>query len=74
MAFRSCYGLRERKILEVRRILYSLEKNDNTTDGLDVAVRLYLKMSADSFPISDIERQVANQVNEMTTYCNKMEI
>lgn len=62
LAFRSCYGLRERKILEVRRILYSLEKNDTTTDGLDDSIRIYLKMSADNFPISEIERQVANQV------------
>ncbi|CAO1426453.1 unnamed protein product [Diamesa hyperborea] len=62
LAFRSCYGLKERKILEVRRILYSLEKHDTSTDGLDDSVRLYLKMSADNFPISEIERQVANQV------------
>lgn len=62
LAFRTCFGLRERKVLEVRRLLHGLEKNDEPIQCLDRAVRQYLKDTSDSFPMGDVERQVANQV------------
>lgn len=63
LAFRSCHGLRERKLSDVRRILgVSVESNDETTMNLDKAVKQQLKDTAETFPMGDIERQVANQV------------
>ncbi|XP_055594654.1 uncharacterized protein LOC129745527 [Uranotaenia lowii] len=62
LAFRACHGLKERKVLEVRRTLYSLDTNDDATAALDRAVRQNLKETADRFPMGDVERQVANQV------------
>lgn len=62
LAFRACHGLRERKLTETRRILYSEESGDETTFNLDRAVRTHLKDTSDNFPLGEIERQVANQV------------
>lgn len=68
LAFRSCHALRERKLSDVRRILgvaHGVESNDETTLNLDKAVKQHLKESAETFPMGDVERQVANQVNAM---------
>ncbi|EDS35945.1 conserved hypothetical protein [Culex quinquefasciatus] len=62
LAFRACHGLKERKVLEVRRTLHVLDANDDATAALDRAVRQNLKETADRFPMGDVERQVANQV------------
>nr|XP_029729680.1 uncharacterized protein LOC109415420 [Aedes albopictus] len=62
LAFRACHGLKERKVLEVRRTLHVLDANDDATAALDRAVRQNLKDTADRFPMGDVERQVANQV------------
>lgn len=65
LAFRSCHALRERKLSDVRRILgvaHGVESNDETTLNLDKAVKQHLKESAETFPMGDVERQVANQV------------
>uniref|UniRef100_A0A182M7M0 Mitochondria-eating protein n=2 Tax=Myzomyia TaxID=59140 RepID=A0A182M7M0_9DIPT len=62
LAFRACHGLKERKVLEVRRTLFVLDANDESTAALDRAVRQQLKETADRFPMGDVERQVANQV------------
>ncbi|XP_040175537.1 uncharacterized protein LOC120908522 isoform X1 [Anopheles arabiensis] len=62
LAFRACHGLKERKVLEVRRTLFVLDANDDSTATLDRAVRQQLKETADRFPMGDVERQVANQV------------
>lgn len=64
LAFRACHGLKERKVLEVRRTLHVLDANDDATAALDRAVRQNLKDTADRFPMGDVERQVANQVSE----------
>lgn len=63
LAFRACHGLKERKVLEVRRTLHVLDANDDATAALDRAVRQNLKETADRFPMGDVERQVANQVS-----------
>lgn len=62
LAFRACHGLRERKLADVRRTLYSEESGDETTFNLDRAVRAHLKDTSEMFPLGEIERQVANQV------------
>lgn len=63
LAFRSCHALRERKLSDVRRILGApVESNDETTMNLDKAVKQHLKDMAETFPMGDVERQVANQV------------
>lgn len=63
LAFRSCHGLRERKLSDVRRALgITIESNDETTTNLDKAVKQHLKDTAETFPMGDVERQVANQV------------
>lgn len=69
LAFRSCHGLRERKLSDVRRALgITIESNDETTTNLDKAVKQHLKDTAETFPMGDVERQVANQVFFFTTY------
>lgn len=62
LAFRACHALRERKLSEVRRILGAIENTDETTVNLDKAVKQHLKDTAETFPMGDVERQVANQV------------
>lgn len=67
LAFRSCHALRERKLSDVRRTLGvgpGVESSDETTLNLDKAVKQHLKESAETFPMGDVERQVANQVCE----------
>ena len=49
--------------MEVRRLLHGLDKTDESTNGLDISVRQYLKDSSETFPMGDVERQVANQVS-----------
>lgn len=63
LAFRSCHALRERKLSDVRRLVGAgVESNDEATLNLDKAVKQHLKDTAETFPMGDIERQVANQV------------
>uniref|UniRef100_A0A1B0CUS3 Mitochondria-eating protein n=1 Tax=Lutzomyia longipalpis TaxID=7200 RepID=A0A1B0CUS3_LUTLO len=69
LAFRSCQGLRERKVAEVRRVLGPTgcdgESSGNTKVSvlnLEKAVRQYLQDTADSVPLGDIEKQVSNQI------------
>ncbi|XP_067619757.1 uncharacterized protein [Eurosta solidaginis] len=63
LSFRLCHGMRERKVLEVRRILNCpLDASSETTLSLDRSVRTYLNETVESFPLGDIERSVFNQV------------
>lgn len=41
----------------------AVESNDETTMNLDKAVKQHLKDTSETFPMGDVERQVANQVN-----------
>lgn len=59
MAFRACHALRDRKVAEVRRILGA---TGGSTLKIDLAVQQHLRETVETFPIADIERQVANQV------------
>lgn len=68
LAFRACHALRERKLSEVRRILGAIGNTDETTVNLDKAVKQHLKDTAETFPMGDIERQVANQVGSRIPY------
>lgn len=73
MAFRASAGLRERKVLEVLRIMYALENTDDPTTALDRSVRQFLKDTAEKFPMGDVERQVANQVmKESVAYTHRL--
>ncbi|EDW99069.2 uncharacterized protein LOC6538844 [Drosophila yakuba] len=63
LSFRLCHGMRERKVLEVRRVLNCpLDSSSETTLALDRSVRQHLFETAESFPLGEIERSVFNQV------------
>ncbi|EDV93215.1 uncharacterized protein LOC6564180 [Drosophila grimshawi] len=63
LSFRLCHGMRERKVLEVRRVLNCpLDSSSETTLALDRSVRHHLHETTDSFPLGEIERSVFNQV------------
>lgn len=62
MAFRACHALRDRKLADVRRILGATDSHDEAAMNLEKAVKQHLKETAETFPMGDIERQVANQV------------
>ncbi|XP_002073436.2 uncharacterized protein LOC6650147 [Drosophila willistoni] len=63
LSFRLCHGMRERKVLEVRRVLNcALDSSNESTLALDRAVRHHLHETIDSFPLGEIERSVFNQV------------
>ncbi|XP_034488415.1 uncharacterized protein LOC117792393 [Drosophila innubila] len=63
LSFRLCHGMRERKVLEVRRVLNcALDSSSETTLALDRSVRHHLHETTDCFPLGEIERSVFNQV------------
>ncbi|XP_055907872.1 uncharacterized protein LOC129942816 [Eupeodes corollae] len=63
LSFRACHGMRERKVIEVRRTLNCpLDSVNEISLALDRSVRAHLHITADTFPMGDIERQVSNQV------------
>ncbi|XP_030370855.1 uncharacterized protein LOC115621369 [Scaptodrosophila lebanonensis] len=63
LSFRLCHGMRERKVLEVRRTLNcALDSSCETTLALDRSVRQHLHETVNSFPLGEIERSVFNQV------------
>uniref|UniRef100_A0A1B0GGG9 Mitochondria-eating protein n=1 Tax=Glossina morsitans morsitans TaxID=37546 RepID=A0A1B0GGG9_GLOMM len=63
LSFRLCHGMRERKVLEVRRTLYCpLDSTNEITLALDRSVRNYLYETIETFPLGEIERTVFNQV------------
>uniref|UniRef100_A0A1A9WN15 Mitochondria-eating protein n=1 Tax=Glossina brevipalpis TaxID=37001 RepID=A0A1A9WN15_9MUSC len=63
LSFRLCHGMRERKVLEVRRTLYCpLDSTNEITLALDRSVRNYLYETIENFPLGEIERTVFNQV------------
>lgn len=68
MAFRACHALRDRKLAEVRRTLGAVESTDEASVNLDKAVKQHLKDTAETFPMGDVERQVANQVGSHIRY------
>lgn len=55
--------MRERKVIEVRRILNcALDSSSEVTLALDRSVRTHLQETVESFPVGEIERSVFNQV------------
>ncbi|XP_022211091.2 uncharacterized protein LOC111066648 isoform X2 [Drosophila obscura] len=63
LSFRLCHGMRERKVMEVRRVVNcGLDSSSETTLALDRAVRHHLHETTNSFPLGEIERSVFNQV------------
>uniref|UniRef100_A0A034W3A6 Mitochondria-eating protein n=1 Tax=Bactrocera dorsalis TaxID=27457 RepID=A0A034W3A6_BACDO len=63
LSFRLCHAMRERKVIEVRRILNcALDSSSESTLALDRAVRTHLQETVESFPVGEIERSVFNQV------------
>ncbi|EDW39380.1 GL14067 [Drosophila persimilis] len=63
LSFRLCHAMRERKVMEVRRVLNcALDSSSESTLALDRAVRHHLHETTDSFPLGEIERSVFNQV------------
>ncbi|XP_017871580.1 PREDICTED: uncharacterized protein LOC108619480 isoform X1 [Drosophila arizonae] len=63
LSFRLCHGMRERKVLEVRRVLNcALDSSSETALALDRSVRHHLHETTESFPLGEIERSVFNQV------------
>ncbi|KAL9893174.1 uncharacterized protein LOC119640886 [Glossina fuscipes] len=63
LSFRLCHGMRERKVLEVRRSVYCpLDSTNEITLALDRSVRNYLYETIETFPLGEIERTVFNQV------------
>lgn len=56
--------MRERKVMEVRRILNCpLDSTNEITLALDRSVRQHLHETIDLFPLGEIERSVFNQVH-----------
>ncbi|XP_054736998.1 uncharacterized protein LOC129243749 [Anastrepha obliqua] len=63
LSFRLCHGMRERKVMEVRRTLNCpLDASNEITLALDRSVRTYLHETVELFPLGEIERSVFNQV------------
>ncbi|KAM7363945.1 uncharacterized protein ACRADG_000669 [Cochliomyia hominivorax] len=63
LSFRLCHGLRERKVMEVRRTLNCpLDSTNEITLALDRSIRQHLYETIDTFPLGDVERSVFNQV------------
>ncbi|XP_013118485.2 uncharacterized protein LOC106095724 isoform X2 [Stomoxys calcitrans] len=63
LSFRLCHGMRERKVMEVRRTLNCpLDSTNEITLALDRSIRQHLHDTIDTFPLGEIERSVFNQV------------
>lgn len=63
LSFRLCHGLRERKVMEVRRTLNCpLDSSNEIALALDRSVRAHLHETANTFPVGEIERSVFSQV------------
>ncbi|TMW52717.1 hypothetical protein DOY81_002167 [Sarcophaga bullata] len=63
LSFRLCHGMRERKVMEVRRTLNCpLDSTNEVTLALDRSIRQHLHETIETFPLGEIERSVFNQV------------
>lgn len=74
LAFRSCTSLRDRKMIELRRLFNptattTAEQKSNSPTKVDFfasvekAARQYLQDTSDKFPLEDVAAQVSNQVS-----------
>lgn len=71
LAFRSCFNLRERKILDAKRVLCATDSDVGVSNGesqreasiaLENSIKNYLLSTSDGFCLVEIENAVATQV------------
>ncbi|KAG5672294.1 hypothetical protein PVAND_002431 [Polypedilum vanderplanki] len=65
LAFRSCHNLRERKLLEAKRVLCTQangERHKEQINALENSIKNYLLATCDAFCLDEVENSIATQI------------